>query len=62
MEPTRSILFRSAASLAISCEEYVAAEQMICDGLAGSPPPDIRRELRSLYEQIIPELKILDSP
>ena len=48
IEPTRSVLFRSAASLALNCENYREAERMIAFGLSGNPPPDILEELREL--------------
>ena len=52
MEPTRSIIFRSAASLALDCEEYREAERLICQGLAGNPPEEIAVELRDQYERV----------
>jgi hypothetical protein len=51
-EPSRSILFRSAATLAISSGAYADAEKMVCLALAGSPPGETAEELRNLYEQI----------
>src|SRR5262245_40434266 len=47
-EPTRSILYRSAATLALDCHEYDEAERLIAEALEGSPPPDIAEELRDL--------------
>jgi len=52
VEPTRSILFRSAASLAIECEELREAERMIAYGLTGNPPIEIAEELRDLLERV----------
>ncbi len=52
MEPTRSILFRSAASLAYNYNDYTEAEKMIAHALTGEPPEIIREELRNLYDQI----------
>ena len=51
-EPTRSVLFRSAASLAIDCNELREAEKLISLGLAGNPPPDVIEELRDLFERV----------
>lgn len=51
-EPTRSILYRSAASLAIDCEELRKAEQLISSALVGNPPTEIAEELRDLLEQV----------
>jgi cobalamin biosynthesis Mg chelatase CobN len=50
-EPTRSVLFRSAASLAMDCGEYREAERLASTALAGNPPDDIADELRDLLEQ-----------
>ncbi|MCX6006056.1 MAG: hypothetical protein NTZ34_02195 [Chloroflexi bacterium] len=50
-EPTRSILFRSAASLALDCNENREAERLVALGLLGNPPDEIADELRSLNER-----------
>jgi hypothetical protein len=52
LEPTRSVLFRSAATLAVECQEFRVAEQLIGAALAGSPPPEIAEELRDLLEDV----------
>lgn len=51
-EPTRSILYRSAASLAIDCGNIREAERLIATALAGDPPAEIAEELRDLLEQV----------
>lgn len=51
-EPTRAVLHRSAASIALDCGELLVAEQLICRGLLGSPPVEIAEELRDLLEQV----------
>ena len=51
-EPTRSILYRSAASLAIECNDVRGAERLIAFGLAGNPPEEIAEELRDLLERV----------
>lgn len=51
-EPTRSVLYRSAASLALNCGQLRQAEQLICAALAGEPPNEIAEELRDLLEQV----------
>lgn len=51
-EPSRAILFRSAATLAIEAVRFTEAEQMVCMALAGTPPIKIAEELRDLFEQI----------
>jgi hypothetical protein len=51
-EPTRSILHRSAATLALDSGQYREAEILICDALRGMPPEGIGDELRDLLEQV----------
>jgi hypothetical protein len=48
LEPTRSVLHRSAAALAIKCHELREAERLIGRALSGNPPDDIADELRDL--------------
>jgi hypothetical protein len=48
LEPTRSVLHRSAAVLALECRELREAERLIGRALAGYPPTDIANELRDL--------------
>src|SRR3954454_388791 len=52
LEPTRSILYRSAASLALRCGNYQEAERLIANGLAGNSPEEITEELRDLMNQV----------
>src|ERR1039457_5785764 len=52
LEPTRSVLFRSAAALAVECQELRIAEQLISAALAGNPPSEIADELRDLLEDV----------
>ena len=52
IEPTRSVLFRSAAALAKKCHKYREAEKMIALALAGNPPDDIATELRLLFDDV----------
>ncbi len=51
-EPGLSILFRSAASLAIQCGRYREGEQLIAKALSGNPPEEIAAELRDLLQDI----------
>src|SRR5690348_2422583 len=51
-EPTRSVLFRSAASLALDCNYLPEAEKLVCTALLGEPPFEIAEELRDLLEQV----------
>jgi hypothetical protein len=51
-EPTRSVLHRSAASLAIECGEFDIANRLIATALSGNPPAEIAEELQDLFIQI----------
>ena len=51
-EPGLSILYRSAASLAMQCGRYREGEQLIARALSGNPTPEIAKELRDLLQQI----------
>ena len=51
-EPDRSVLFRSAGSLALDCNDLRVAEQLLAMGLAGYPPEEIAEEIRDLLEQV----------
>lgn len=52
LEPTRSVMFRSAASLALEIQKHREAEQLISAALAGEPPDEIANELRDLLENV----------
>lgn len=52
IEPTRSVLHRSAATLAWRCEEYDEAKRLIYRALAGNPPADIEEELNDLLGRV----------
>jgi hypothetical protein len=51
-EPTCSILYRSAASLAIDCGEFYRAKHLIKAAQQGNPPTEIMEELKDLSTQI----------
>lgn len=51
-EPTRSVLYRSAATLAFECSQLDEAERLIAIALAGTPPQEIADELRELRAQV----------
>lgn len=51
VEPTWSILHRSAGWLALDCKQPRLAEQLACTALTGDPSPEIAEELRDLWEQ-----------
>lgn len=57
-EPTRSVLFRSAACLLLnlpfpSNEYFRQAEQMVAYGLSGNPPEEIAEELREAWQELM---------
>jgi len=56
-EPTRSVLFRSAASLAIEAQQSPQAAYLVACGLEGSPPEEIREELRDLLRRVRPQVE-----
>ena len=56
-EPNRSVLYRSAATLAMDCGELGEAERLIDEGLSGHPPAEIARELKDLRKQVRAERK-----
>jgi len=52
IEPTRSVLYRSAATLAYQCEMYVEAKRLLYTGLAGDTPPEIEYQLKHLLQKV----------
>ena len=59
-EPTRSVLHRSAASLAFKCKMYREAEWLVSRALLGNPPGEIMGELRRLNRKVLLELRLED--
>lgn len=51
-EPSRSVLYRSAASLAFNACDYDTADRLVAYGLSGFPPPEVKAELKNLYDEI----------
>ncbi len=51
IEPTFSVLHRSAGTLALRCNDYRQAEHIAYKALAKEPPPEIAEELRDLVTQ-----------
>lgn len=52
VEPTQSVLLRSAGTLALRCKRYRDGERLVAKALSGEPPADVAEELRDLLEQI----------
>lgn len=52
VEPTYSVLHRSAATLAMDCRRFRQAEQIAAKALAQNPHPEIAEELRDLMAQL----------
>jgi hypothetical protein len=57
IEPTRSVLHRSAATLAVDCGKMREAEKLIATALVGNPLDEITAELRELLMQVVPQLQ-----
>jgi hypothetical protein len=53
-EPTRSILFRSAATLALRCGDRREAERLARAGLTETTPAEIRVEIEALLDELGP--------
>jgi hypothetical protein len=51
-EPSRSMLFLGAASLAFQGEDFDLAERLVGEGLSGYPPDDVKADLRKLLDEI----------
>lgn len=49
-EPTRAILYRSAASFAYQAGEYQEAERLTFKGLSGYPPAHVKQQLLEVQE------------
>ena len=52
LEPTYSVLHRSAGTLALDCNNLRLAEQIAAKALAQDPPSEVAEELRDLLEQV----------
>lgn len=61
LEPTRSILFRSAATLALTAYAFDKALELSAAGLAGTAPATIRAELVGLVKEANYRLHILET-
>ena len=57
LEPTRSVLLRSAASLALECRQLREAERLVSIALGGHPPAEIANELREVLEKIYSDIE-----
>jgi hypothetical protein len=60
-EPSRSMLFLGAASLAWHGEDFALAERLIGEGLSGYPPEDVKNDLRQLLDDVALSLAIRNS-
>ena len=57
IEPTYSVLHRSAATLALDCNELRKAEQLAAKALAQEPPEFLADQLREVLEQVYAKWK-----
>ena len=62
LEPSRSVLLRSAASLALECRELREAERLASQALGGEPPPEIARELRDVLQRVYRKWRLPPPP
>lgn len=51
-EPSRSILYLSAASLAWRGEDFKFAERLIAEAMNGYPPEQVKNDLRQLLAKV----------
>ena len=51
VEPTRSVLYRSAATLALDCGQLQKARDLVDEALQNNPPHEIAEELRAVLAQ-----------
>ena len=61
-EPTRSVLFRSAACLMLNLpyptdDHFRQSERMVAFGLSGNPPEEIAEELREAWRELMSHLQ-----
>jgi hypothetical protein len=59
-EPTRSVLFRSASSLAFQAEDYREACNLAFDGLTGNSPEEYASELLDIANDAKFRLRLID--
>ena len=52
LEPTRSVLYRSAASLAVQLGDSARAHALALEGLRGAPPRGVRAELFEILDAL----------
>src|SRR4051812_28954307 len=53
IQPTHSILFKSAAFLAIRCGDFDEALRLVDQALVSSPPDEFADELKSLRQRLL---------
>ncbi len=53
LEPTRSVLHRSAVSLALICKQNREAKRLITRALSANPPAEIANELQDLLKIVL---------
>lgn len=51
IEPTRSVLYRSAGSIALQVGEKSNAKELLLEGLSHNPPPEIAAEINELLKE-----------
>ena len=61
VEPTYSVLHRSAATLALDCGDTRLAEKLASKALAEDPPPAIAEELRDVWKRANSEKRLKET-
>jgi len=52
VQPSHAVLHRSAATLALDCDEVEAVQELVDAGLAGNLPEEIAVELRDILRRV----------
>src|SRR5438093_8925016 len=62
LEPTRGILLKGAAVLAIQCGQQEEARDLLQRGLSGSPPAWLAEEMSEIVARLTPGPDTADEP
>lgn len=61
IEPTRSVLYRSAANLALLSKKYIDAKRLATEGLLGTPFEELKIELESIITEAEKSLSLIET-
>lgn len=62
LQPTHSVLHRSAATLALDCGNTTLAQQLADKALSQNPPTEVAQELHELLNQITHQQTLTQQP